>query len=69
MLRAGLLPALAGGVLPGSEGWRRLLLRPGEHPMEELRRVLVSGATDPLAEALDTLPGDARLLLAVDQLE
>ena len=44
VLRAGLLPALAGGVLPGSEGWRRLLLRPGERPMDELRRVLVSGA-------------------------
>ena len=69
VLRAGLLPALAGGVLPGSEGWRRLLLRPGERPLEELRRVLVSGAKDPLAEALDALPADARLLLAVDQLE
>jgi WD40 repeat protein/tRNA A-37 threonylcarbamoyl transferase component Bud32 len=69
VLRAGLLPALAGGVLPGSGGWRRLLLRPGERPLEELRRVLVSGAKDPLAEALDTLPANARLLLAVDQLE
>ena len=69
VLRAGLLPALAGGVLPGSEGWRRLLLRPGERPLEELRRVLVSGATDPLGEALDTLPPGERLLLAVDQLE
>jgi WD40 repeat protein/tRNA A-37 threonylcarbamoyl transferase component Bud32 len=69
VLRAGLLPALAGGVLPGSGGWRRLLLRPGERPLEELRRVLVSGAKDPLAEALDTLPGNGRLLLAVDQLE
>jgi len=69
VLRAGLLPALAGGVLPGSEGWRRLLLRPGERPLEELRRVLVSGAKDPLAEALDALPTGARLLLAVDQLE
>ncbi len=56
VLRAGLLPALAGGVLPGSEGWRRLLLRPGERPLDELRRVLVSGAKDPLAEALDALP-------------
>ncbi len=69
VLRAGLLPALAGGVLPGSEGWRRLLLRPGERPLDELRRVLVSGAKDPLAEALDALPGNARLLLAVDQFE
>ncbi len=69
VLRAGLLPALAGGVLPGSGGWRRLLMRPGERPLEELRRVLVSGAIDPLAEALDTLPANARLLLAIDQLE
>jgi WD40 repeat protein/tRNA A-37 threonylcarbamoyl transferase component Bud32 len=69
VLRAGLLPALAGGVLPGSEGWRRLLLRPGERPLEELRRVLVSGANDPLAEALNALPANGRLLLAVDQLE
>ena len=69
VLRAGLLPALAGGALPGSGGWRRLLLRPGERPLEELRRVLVSGAEDPLAEALDTLPANSRLLLAVDQLE
>ena len=69
VLRAGLLPALAEGVLPGSGGWRRLLLRPGERPLEELRRVLVSGAKDPLAEAVDTLPEGERLLLAVDQLE
>jgi WD40 repeat protein/tRNA A-37 threonylcarbamoyl transferase component Bud32 len=69
VLRAGLLPALAGGVLPGTGGWRRLLLRPGERPLEELRRVLVSGAKDPLAEALDALPPNERLLLAVDQLE
>jgi tRNA A-37 threonylcarbamoyl transferase component Bud32 len=69
VLRAGLLPALAGGVLPGSQGWRRLLLRPGERPMDELRRLVVSGADDPVAEALDGLPTNARLLIAVDQLE
>lgn len=38
VVRAGLLPALAGGVLPGSERWARALIRPGEHPMRELRR-------------------------------
>jgi WD40 repeat protein/tRNA A-37 threonylcarbamoyl transferase component Bud32 len=69
VLRAGLLPALAEGVLPGSEGWRRWLLRPGERPLEALGTVLVSGARDPLAEALEALPADGRLLLAVDQLE
>jgi WD40 repeat protein len=56
-------------MLPSSQGWRRLLLRPGERPLDELRRVLVSGAADPLAEALEALPPDTRLLIAVDQLE
>jgi len=56
-LRAGLLPALAGGVLPGSEDWRRVLLRPGEHPLAEVRR------------ALESLGPEGRLLLAVDQFE
>ena len=44
-------------------------MRPGERPLDELRRVLVSGASDPLAEALGALPANERLFLAVDQLE
>ncbi len=40
VVRAGLLPALAAGVLPGSERWRRGLMRPGEHPLEALQWVL-----------------------------
>ena len=36
-VRAGLLPALADGVLPGSDGWTQVLIRPGEHPLRELR--------------------------------
>jgi WD40 repeat protein/DNA-binding SARP family transcriptional activator len=38
LVRAGLLPALLDGVLPGSEGWRQAIVRPGEHPMRELAR-------------------------------
>jgi WD40 repeat protein len=38
-VRAGLMPALAGGALPGSEGWSQTLMRPGTHPMEEIDRV------------------------------
>ena len=30
LLRAGVLPALSAGVLPGSAGWRQVLLRPGD---------------------------------------
>jgi WD40 repeat protein/tRNA A-37 threonylcarbamoyl transferase component Bud32 len=69
VLRAGLVPALASGVLPGSERWRRVLIRPGARPLDELRRVFASGAEDPLAEALDVLTANERLFLAVDQLE
>ena len=36
-LRAGLLAALAAGVLPGSEDWALVLLRPGEHPLQRAR--------------------------------
>ena len=57
VLRAGLLPALAGGVLPGSDGWTQALIRPGEQPLRELRR-----ATRRLAR-------EWRRVLAVDQFE
>ena len=39
LVRAGLLPALADGVLPGSDRWRQVLMRPGEHPLRELAEV------------------------------
>jgi WD40 repeat protein/DNA-binding SARP family transcriptional activator len=56
-LRAGLLPALAEGVLPGSSSWTQVLLRPGEHP--------VCALEDETAAA----PPRGRLVLAVDQFE
>ena len=74
VVRAGLLPALADGVLPGSERWRQTLMRPGEHPLAELGRTLASLAAggdgdDPFAAALASLAPDERLVLAVDQFE
>jgi WD40 repeat protein/DNA-binding SARP family transcriptional activator len=39
-VRAGLLPALAGGVLPGSERWRLAVMRPGPDPLAQLDRRL-----------------------------
>jgi WD40 repeat protein/DNA-binding SARP family transcriptional activator len=57
VVRAGLLPALAGGVLPGSERWPRALIRPGDHPMLELHRATVR------------LGREGRVVLAVDQFE
>jgi WD40 repeat protein/DNA-binding SARP family transcriptional activator len=78
-VRAGLLPALAGGVVPGSERWRRVVMRPGGRPLAELARTLAravpeAGPEDDegfpaLAEALDRLPAGERLVLCVDQFE
>jgi len=50
LVRAGLLPALADGVLPGSDRWRQVLVRPGDHPMVELGLAL--GAGGPIATAM-----------------
>jgi WD40 repeat protein len=76
-VRAGLLPALAEGVVPGSEHWRRAVMRPGEHPLAELTRTLARAvpeagpgeAAPPIGEALDRLPAGERLVLCVDQFE
>jgi WD40 repeat protein/DNA-binding SARP family transcriptional activator len=65
LLQAGLLPALASGMLPGSARWRQVLLRPGERPMAELARAL-GGA---LPEIIAGLPSGERVVVAVDQLE
>ena len=57
-IRAGLVPAIRSGVLPGSDDWRVAVLRPGEHPLHELD------------EALSGVGADAeRTLLVVDQFE
>jgi DNA-binding SARP family transcriptional activator/WD40 repeat protein len=75
VLRAGLLPALADGVLPGSERWRQVPMRPGAHPLAELDRALARNGADqgdgqgPLAAALGSLAPEERLVLAVDQFE
>jgi WD40 repeat protein/DNA-binding SARP family transcriptional activator len=57
VLRAGLLPALARGDLPGSEGWPQVLIRPGAHPVQEL------------AAGLADVDRNRRVVLAVDQFE
>jgi WD40 repeat protein/DNA-binding SARP family transcriptional activator len=66
LLRAGLLPALRAGALPGSSGWRQVLLRPGEHPGDQLARAF---GDDGLQETLSGLAHGERIVIAVDQLE
>jgi WD40 repeat protein/DNA-binding SARP family transcriptional activator/energy-coupling factor transporter ATP-binding protein EcfA2 len=56
VVQAGLLPALARGVLPGSKHWGQVVLRPGEHPVQAMSAV--AGIGD-----------DERFVLAVDQFE
>ncbi|HEX9123511.1 MAG TPA: protein kinase, partial [Actinomycetota bacterium] len=53
-VRAGLLPTLAAGALPGSEGWIRAMLRPGEHPERELDRVVFAALPERLRSSLDS---------------
>jgi WD40 repeat protein/DNA-binding SARP family transcriptional activator len=66
LLRAGLLSALSLGALPGSAGWRQVLVRPGERPCAELARALGGEELDVVLARVT--PGD-RLVVAVDQLE
>jgi WD40 repeat protein/DNA-binding SARP family transcriptional activator len=56
VVRAGLLPALASGVLPGSQDWPQWVIRPGEHPLQQLETTLDEA-------------GSRRFVLAVDQFE
>src|SRR5215207_9973090 len=36
LVRAGLIPALKGGALPGSERWRYIVMKPGDRPLDAL---------------------------------
>jgi WD40 repeat protein/DNA-binding SARP family transcriptional activator len=56
-LRAGLLAALAAGVLPGSDRWAQVLLRPGAHPLAALE------------DAMADVGSHDRTIVAVDQFE
>ena len=77
LLRAGLLASLAAGALPGSAGWVRVVMRPGEHPMRQLTGAAMAGAADTgpdrvadlLFRAVSGDGGAERVLLVVDQLE
>jgi len=80
VVRAGLVPALRAGALPGSECWRFVTLMPGAHPLDELavalRRALPLGEVDVLGELArdergllrlvkQALPEDARVELVL----
>ena len=83
-MKAGLLPALRKGGLPGSEGWFITEMVPGAYPLEELElallRIAVKQPPSLLGQLKEdsrgllratrrVLPGKGELLLVVDQLE
>jgi WD40 repeat protein/DNA-binding SARP family transcriptional activator len=84
VVRAGLVPAVREGRLPGSESWVVTDLYPGSYPYEELAAALLRVAVtrpDELVDELERdelgiarvvkriLPPDTELLLVVDQFE
>jgi WD40 repeat protein len=85
VVKAGLIPALRKGALPGSKMWFVVEMHPGMQPMKELELALVSISADPhiqLSEMLNqdryglleavrsALPGEeSELLLVIDQFE
>jgi DNA-binding SARP family transcriptional activator/ABC-type glycerol-3-phosphate transport system substrate-binding protein len=85
LVRAGLVPALRRGAIPGSDHWFVVEMVPGQDPFEEVDAALERIAIDPrpgrvermegaedglLRIAEEVLPsGDAELLLVIDQFE
>jgi DNA-binding SARP family transcriptional activator len=82
LVRAGVVPALRRGALPGSEKWFMIEMHPGAEPFKELEVALLRVAVRPpadLGEQLEwgdssrlvgeLLPADSELLLVVDQFE
>jgi WD40 repeat protein/DNA-binding SARP family transcriptional activator len=85
VVRAGLIPALRRGALPGSDRWFLIDMQPGAHPLRELGSALLGVAVEPPPSLLDELErdelgllraaervlpdADADLLIVLDQLE
>jgi hypothetical protein len=77
VVRAGVLPALIGGGLPGSGDWRHSVFTPGRNPLDALWVALGELAGTPLPDifSLEEAPGSmaARVVqagvLVVDQFE
>ncbi|NNE95810.1 MAG: protein kinase [Acidimicrobiales bacterium] len=83
VVRAGVVPALRTGAVPGSDRWFIATMIPGRHPFEALEEAVRSIAIDPPADLLERLSTDgiaatvaavlpdqsAQVVLVIDQLE
>ncbi len=63
VVKAGLVPALRLGKLPGSEDWQIVTIMPGAQPWEELEAALLRIAVNPPETLLTQLREDERGLL------
>jgi WD40 repeat protein/serine/threonine protein kinase len=69
VVRAGLVPALRDGALPGSESWFFVEMMPGADPLEELEAALLRIAVNPPPGLAQELKQDQRgFLRAVERL-
>jgi WD40 repeat protein/class 3 adenylate cyclase len=62
VVRAGLLPAVWGGALPGSGEWRTMVITPGARPLNELAMRLSVLGDDRVTAMLQDLEADHRAL-------
>jgi hypothetical protein len=62
-VKAGLIPALRNGALPGSENWFTAEMVPGSHPLEELELALWPVAVDPPPSLVEPMQRDTRGML------
>ncbi|MCB8979404.1 MAG: protein kinase [Ardenticatenaceae bacterium] len=68
LVKAGLIPALRQGALPGSDRWLIVEMVPGTHPLEELEISLLRIATHQPAGLMEQLQRDERGLLRTAKL-
>ncbi|MGD2079488.1 MAG: protein kinase, partial [Chloroflexota bacterium] len=62
-IKAGLVPALRGGAIEGSDKWFVAEMVPGTHPLEELELALWPVAVDPPPSLVEPMQRDSRGLL------
>lgn len=68
LVKAGLIPALWRGDIPGSEAWFVVEMLPGSHPLDELEVALTRVAANQAGNLREQLSRDARGLLRTAQL-
>jgi len=67
VVRAGLLPVLEKGQLPGSEKWTQITIRPTDNPFEQMKAAGLDSFD--VKKYLDLHEGVERIVLFVDQFE